>query len=312
MNKIKVTKAINETMPNKKNRILIKNIKHPPKKNIFAFIDKKKVSVLNKNKRNVYNDKMTNSLSQIKLKEPGKDFKDKNNVDEIEEKLDNYELNNLDYQKAKKLDKRKFSEIYWFLLNREHLILFTFCNRNDYNNIYIKLEGFIFLICTDMTLNVFFFADETMHKMFLDYGKYNFIQQIPQIIYSTIVSQFIQLLLSFLGLSDKYYYQIKHMKINEKKLENKAIKCIKIKSIFFFLYTFIMFIFYWYRITCFCGVYVNTQMAFIKDSISSFVLGLLYPFLLYLFPAVLRLISLRVKKCELSWLFAISEIIPFF
>ena len=46
-----------------------------------------------------------------------------------------------------------------------------------------------------MALNVFFFADETMHKMFLDYGKYNFIQQIPQIIYSTIVSQLIELLL---------------------------------------------------------------------------------------------------------------------
>ena len=75
-----------------------------------------------------------------------------------------------------------------------------------------------------MTLNVFFFEDETMHKLFLDYGKYNFIQQIPQIIYSTIVSQFIQLLLSFFSLSDKHYYQIKYIKIKEKKLEKRAIK----------------------------------------------------------------------------------------
>ena len=73
-----------------------------------------------------------------------------------------------------------------------------------------------------------------------------------------------------------------------------------------------MFIFYWYTITCFCAVYVNTQIAFIKDSISSFVLGLLYPFLLYLFPAILRLISLRAKKWNLSWLYSISDIIPFF
>ena len=34
-----------------------------------------------------------------------------------------------------------------------------------------------------MAMNVFFFADETMHKIFLDYGKFNFIQQIPQVIY---------------------------------------------------------------------------------------------------------------------------------
>ena len=42
-----------------------------------------------------------------------------------------------------------------------------------------------------MAMNVFFLADETMHKMFLDYGKYDFIQQIPQIVYSTIISKII-------------------------------------------------------------------------------------------------------------------------
>ena len=36
-----------------------------------------------------------------------------------------------------------------------------------------------------------------------------------------------------------------------------------------------MFAFYWYTITCFCAVYNNTQNAFIKDSLSSFGLGLL-------------------------------------
>ena len=90
-------------------------------------------------------------------------------------KLDNYELNNLEYDKAIIFDKRKLIDIYWSLLRREHLVLSTFCNGNDYNIKYIKFARLIFLICTDMALNVFFFADETMHKMFLDYGKYDFI-----------------------------------------------------------------------------------------------------------------------------------------
>ena len=64
-----------------------------------------------------------------------------------------------------------------------------------------------------MTMNVFFFSDETMHKMFLDYGKYNFIQQIPQIVYSTIVSNLLELLLCYLSLTDKYYYQLKNLDI---------------------------------------------------------------------------------------------------
>ena len=73
-----------------------------------------------------------------------------------------------------------------------------------------------------------------------------------------------------------------------------------------------MFIFYWYIISCFCTVYRNTQNAFIKDSISSFGLGLLYPIALYLFPAGFRLISLRVTKYNLACIYAKSDIIPFF
>ena len=41
-------------------------------------------------------------------------------------------------------------------------------------------------------------------------------------------------------------------------------------------------------------------MAFIKDSFSSFGLGLLYPFILYLFPTILRIIALRSNKSNLS------------
>ena len=63
-----------------------------------------------------------------------------------------------------------------------------------------------------MALNAFFFSDETMHKMYLDYGKYNFVQQIPQIIYSTLVSQMLEVFLCFLSLTDKYYYQMKEVK----------------------------------------------------------------------------------------------------
>ena len=95
-----------------------------------------------------------------------------------------------------------------------------------------------------MALNVFFFADETMHKMFLDYGKYNFIQQIPQIIYSTIVSQLIEVLLCYLSLTDKHYYQIKNSNIKSPEFILNIIKCIQLKLFFFYIFTGIMFLFY--------------------------------------------------------------------
>ena len=230
---------------------------------------------------------------------------------EKEEKLDEFELNNLEYQKAKTLDERTFFEIYWSIIKREHLIIFTFFIRNDHNIVFIKFSRFIFLVCTDMALNVFFFADETMHKMFLDYGKYNFLQQIPQIIYSKLVSQLIEVFLCYLSMTDKYFYEIKNLNDKSQNKIKQIIKCIKIKSLFFFIFTFLMFLFYWYVITCFCDIYENTQIAFIKDSLTSFALGLLYPFALYLFPVTFRMIALRASV-KLECLYIISDIIPFF
>ena len=113
VNKIKLTET-KRTKIYKKNKILIKNAKYPPKKNILVFINKTKISINNKKRNNTSNDKTFNSHSNIRLKEINKNIKNTNKkkVNIIEEKLDNYELNNLDYKKAIKLDKRKFSEIY--------------------------------------------------------------------------------------------------------------------------------------------------------------------------------------------------------
>ena len=177
---------------------------------------------------------------------------------------------------------------------------------------FIKYSRFIFLLCTDMAMNVFFFSDDTMHKMFLDYGKYNFIQQIPQIIYSTIISQLIEIFLCYLSLTDKHFYQVKECKKVSKKSMLGIMKCIQIKICFFFVFTSVIFIFYWYLVTCFCAVYQNTQIAFIKDSLLSFVLSISIPFGLYLIPSFLRIISLKVKKFKLEFVYKASGVIPFF
>ena len=225
-----------------------------------------------------------------------------------------FELNELEYNEALKLDKRSFLQIYWATLKREHLIIFTFINCTDYNLLAIKLTRFIFLVTTDMALNVFFFSDDSMHKLFLNYGKYDFIQQIPQITYSTIISQLIEVLLCFLSLTDKHMYSIKTniIKENTKQIE-KAFKCMNIKLIIFYCITCILFFAYWYIISVFCGVYRNTQIAFIKDSAISFSFCLTYPFILYLISSSLRICALRDKKRQrFKCIYDLSYVIPFF
>ena len=213
------------------------------------------------------------------------------------------------------MDKRTFCQIYWSILKREHLILFTFLSPNDYNLIYVKFARLFFLICQDMAMNIIFFSDNSMHKIYVNYGKYDFIQQIPQIIYSIVVSQIIEVFICYLNLTDIYFYKVKKI-INKKVNKNKILgilRCIKIKLFVFFTFTFILFLFYWYFISSFCAVYQNTQITFIKDSISSFSAGLLYPFAFYLFPPILRIIALKdASKKRLKCIYKLSDIIPFF
>ena len=164
-----------------------------------------------------------------------------------------------------------------------------------------------------MALNVFFFSDDSMHKLFINYGKYDFFQQIPQITYSTIISQLIEIFLCFLSLTDKYIYKIKSYIENRKKEKiPKIMKCICAKLIFFYVFTFIVFGMYWYIISVFCGVYRNTQKTFIKDSIISFCICLTYPLILYFISACLRICSLRTSKKNLKYVYKLSYMIPIF
>lgn len=239
------------------------------------------------------------------------------NIDKIkkDQKFSNYELNDMEYLEAVKHDKRQFHQIYWSILSREHLIIFTFFHWNDHNINSIKLSRFFFLVCTDMAMNVFFFTDESMHKIYKSYGKWDFLQNIPQIIYSTLISQALEIFICFLTLTDKHFYQIKQIKfesINSMIPVFKIMNCIKIKLGIFYIFTFILFFSYWYIVTAFCSVYRNTQIIFIKDSIFSFIGGILYPFGLYFISALLRIISLKSKKGNLGCIYKLSEIIPFF
>jgi hypothetical protein len=164
-----------------------------------------------------------------------------------------------------------------------------------------------------MALNVFFFSDDSMHKLFLNYGKYDFFQQIPQIVYSTIISQLIEVFLCFLSLTDKHIYQIKsNLKATQKNKIVKIINCIYVKLICFYIFTFVFFAMYWYIISVFCGVYRNTQIHFIKDSIISFSICLVYPLFLYFVSASLRFCSLKFNKKRLNCIFTLSSMIPFF
>ena len=133
-------------------------------------------------------------------------------------------------------DKRTILDFYCGFVKREHIFVFTFIYCKDFNLKSIKFALLIFDICLDMTTNLFFFNDDSMHKIYLDYGKYNFISQIPQILYSTIISETLNIFLKYLSLSEKEVYQAKKYHLTKKSIDKlkKLSRYIKIKFYCFF------------------------------------------------------------------------------
>ena len=218
------------------------------------------------------------------------------------------EINSLPYKEALKMDKRTFFQYYFSLLRTGHPFLFSFYNNIDYNARIIKIFLFFFFFAENFTINALFFNDDTMHKIYIDEGAFNFIYQLPQIIYSTIISNIIDYLVKFLALSEDNILKLKQEKNNDSLNKNKniLIKVLKVKFALFFVLTFILLLIFLYYITCFCGVYVNTQVHLIKDTVISFAFSFFYPFIIYLFPSIFRIYSLRHKKQDKNYSYQIS------
>ena len=85
----------------------------------------------------------------------------------------------------------------------------------------------------------------------------------------------------------------------------KTMKILKIKFFFFFIISFILLLLFGFYISCFCGVYVNTQIHLIKDSIISFGLSFIDPFIVYLIPGIFRICALKSKNMECLYKFSL-------
>ena len=161
---------------------------------------------------------------------------------------------------------------------------------------------------------LFFFTDETMHKIYQDNGQFNFLYQIPQILYSTLISKFIDSLIKNFSLSQDILVGLKQ-ETRKNNLEQKRKKlhfALKIKFTLFFVLTFIFLIFCWFYITCFCGIYINTQIHLFKDSIISAMSSLCIPFVLYIVTGILRIASLKVRKPTRRCLYKFSLLLENF
>ena len=152
-----------------------------------------------------------------------------------------------------------------------------------------------------------------MHKIYEDEGSFNFIYQIPHIIYSSIISGFLNSIIKFLSLTDKSIILMKQEKNNKiiDKMVKKLFETLKIKFAIFFIVTFAILIVFLYYITCFCGIYANTQIHLIKDSVISFGLSFVYTLGIFLIPGIFRILALKDKKKNRKYMYIFSKLLTY-
>ena len=115
--------------------------------------------------------------------------------------------------------------------------MFSFSNNKDYNSRIIKIFLFFFSFASDMAINALFFNDDTMHKIYQDRGKFDLLFQIPQILYSTLISKFIDTLIKTLNIIE--FKQQKRKNFIKEKY-SKMLIVLRNKIIGFFICTFII------------------------------------------------------------------------
>ena len=322
---------LNKNAPTKKNLILSKiEKKHKDDINLLGktninnikFLinnnkDIKKSSIFNSN----FNNDISNRVNPLKLKiNPIKEKKLKSTkkslnvikIDKNDKSHTDNELNSLDFSEALKYDQRNFIQYYMSLLKYKNLLIYTFIKCNDYNSQMIKIYCFFFSFAMNYSVSAIFYSDETMHKIYVDSGYFDIIYQLPQMLYSSVISFFLGFLIDFLSsyeddiLNIKRYFKEKNI---SKNIIKKVYNCITIKIIFFFIISYLLSICFWIYLGCFCAVYKNTQIHLLKEVLFSFLISIISPFLYYLLPAIFRIVSF---KYNIIILYKLSKFFQFF
>jgi hypothetical protein len=206
----------------------------------------------------------------------------------------NYILNNYDYDEAILYDNRSLFRIFFiYLIMKDNVLNIIFFNP-PLELRPLRVCIFIFNYACDLALNALFYLSNKISDKYHFSGAnrllFSLINNITISLASTIVSfvlltffhTLIQSSDSIIELfrnqekllkSDKNYKVDLETKEKIEKDISGILKCLKVKIIFFIIFEFLFTLFFFYYVTAFCQVYKSTQISWLLDSISSYVIS---------------------------------------
>ena len=278
-----------------------KNTYLPEKKDKTACLPENKIKNLIDNKEN------------ITIKDKEKEIEDKEEKEEKIKRLkimrrrssqlfafDNDELNELSFDEAKMFDKRNFCKYYGFMIQISNIIINTFCRCADFNLFSIKLGLLLFLFPVNLTFNALFFTSKEIQSIYI--SKLSDItidwKNVTRSFSSSIISSIILIFLKILCMTHHSIREFKKGISNIEEARKKSeeiLCCVKFRICIYYIFSLIFLLLFGIYVSCFCAVFENTQLILIETMIFSWILSLLYPFVICLFTAIFRICSLRNK-----------------
>ena len=221
----------------------------------------------------------------------------------------------MEYDDAVVLDKRKFGEHFLECLKEKQIIAHTFIANDDLKPRSMKVIVLILNFILYFVVNGFFFSESVINELYeLNEEEENFFSYFPRsierIIYCTIVSIVIGIIVDFFFIQES---KIKGILIREKEepkvLKQKIeelIKDIKTRNIAFIITASVILLFSFFYLLCFNYVYPYSQIEWIKSSVTIVIIMQLLSFLKCLFESGLRFLSFKFKSEKL---FKISKLL---
>ena len=151
------------------------------------------------NSNNINNINDINNIKSININKKKKKTKKKLYIKQLLE----VEANNLSYNKAIKYDNRTYFQYYLSLIKQKHQFIYIFYDDN--NILMVKIILFIVSLGLTIAVNGLFFNDSSMHRIYKNVGKSDFIYQLPGLIYSSIISFFFFNVIEKNRFDTKYY-----------------------------------------------------------------------------------------------------------
>ena len=148
------------------------------------------------------------------------------------------ELNGLDFDEYKEMEYRSCLDIFCsiFKANYDFISTFFIFDDKDYRIYPIKVISYIDTLLLSLDINISFYDDDTMHKIYKDNGEFNSLYRLPIIILTNLLSFIPSIFIEifFSSYQDNFIDPKNNMEINvklQKKIIQKSYKKLLIKII---------------------------------------------------------------------------------